>query len=178
MRLLNAHILAGDVARHEHSDSGKPRTFVLCEKKHEWVCSNASTSLKSTLLVRVSLMCLSVKLHSSRLHFVKCKITWLVGICLCRKYVVTQQHDAPAEPSPSPKYISLQLPYFGSESKNTRQELSSFVRHKDVMNVKLRCFQSTRKLQSWFSVKDRQAIQNRFNVVYKLTCSCGASYVA
>ena len=45
------------------------------------------------------------------------------------------------------------------------------------MNVKLRCFQSTRKLQSWFSVKDRQALLNRFNVVYKLTCSCGASYI-
>ena len=45
------------------------------------------------------------------------------------------------------------------------------------MNVKLRCFQSTRKLQSWFSIKDRQALPNRFNVVYKLTCSCGASYI-
>ena len=45
------------------------------------------------------------------------------------------------------------------------------------MNVKLRCFQSTRKLQSWFSVKDRQALLNRFNIVYKLTCSCGASYI-
>ena len=45
------------------------------------------------------------------------------------------------------------------------------------MNVKLRCFQSTRKLQSWFSVKDRQALLNRFNVVYKLTCSCGASHI-
>ena len=45
------------------------------------------------------------------------------------------------------------------------------------MNVKLRCFQSTRKLQSWFSIKDRQALLNRFNVVYKLTCSCGASYI-
>ena len=45
------------------------------------------------------------------------------------------------------------------------------------MNVKLRCFQSTRKLQSCFSVKDRQALLNWFNVVYKLTCSCGASYI-
>ena len=45
------------------------------------------------------------------------------------------------------------------------------------MNVKLRCYQSTRKLQSWFSIKDRQALLNRFNIVYKLTCSCGASYI-
>jgi len=56
-------------------------------------------------------------------------------------------------------------------------ELSSFIRHKAVVNVKLRCFQSTRKLQSWFSVKDWQALLNQFNVVYKLTCSCSASYI-
>jgi len=96
---------------------------------------------------------------------------------LNRKYVVTQQRDAPAEPSHSPKYVSLQLPYLGSISNNIRQELSSFMRHQAVENVKLRCFQSTRKLQSWFSVKDRQALLNRFNLVYKLTCSCGASYI-
>jgi len=96
---------------------------------------------------------------------------------LNRKYSVTQQRGAPAEPSPSPKYISLQLPYLGSISNNIRQELSSFIRHKAVLNVNLRCFQSTRKLQSWFSVKDRQALLNRFNVVYKLTCSCGVSYI-
>ena len=31
------------------------------------------------------------------------------------KYCVTQQRDAPAESPPSPKYISLQLPYLGSD---------------------------------------------------------------
>jgi len=45
------------------------------------------------------------------------------------------------------------------------------------MNVEKRCFQSTRKLQSWFTIKDRQALLNRFNVMYKLTRSCGASYI-
>ena len=96
---------------------------------------------------------------------------------LNRKYVVTQQRDTPVEPSPSPKYTSLQLPYLDSISKSVWRELSSFIKHKAVVNVKRRCFQSTRKLQSWFSVKDRQALLDRFNVVYKLTCSCGASYI-
>ena len=63
MRLLNAHILAGNAARQWHADSGKPRTFLLCEKKHGWVYSKASTSFKNPLLVRVWPMCLSVKLH-------------------------------------------------------------------------------------------------------------------
>jgi len=84
MRLLNVDILASNAARQWHADSGKPRTFVLCEKKHEWVYSNASTSLKNPLLVRVLPICLSVKLHLSRLLFMQCKNTWLVRICLCR----------------------------------------------------------------------------------------------
>jgi len=32
-------------------------------------------------------------------------------------------------------------------------------------------------LNRWFSIKDRQALPNRFNVVYKLTCSCSVSYI-
>jgi len=63
MRLLNAHILTGNRTRQWHADSGKPRTFVLCEKKHEWVYSSASTSFKNPLLVRVWTTCPSIKLH-------------------------------------------------------------------------------------------------------------------
>jgi len=33
------------------ADSGKTRSFILCEKKHEWICSKASISLKNPLLV-------------------------------------------------------------------------------------------------------------------------------
>ena len=68
MRLLNVHILAGSAARQWHADSGKPSTFILCEKKHEWVYSNASASLKNPLLVRVWPVCLSVKLHLQVLY--------------------------------------------------------------------------------------------------------------
>jgi len=67
--------------------------------------------------------------------------------------------------------------FITSISNNIRQELSNFIRHKAVVNGKLRCFQNTRKLRSWFSIKDRQALLNRFNVVYKLTCSCGTSFI-
>jgi len=84
MRLLNAHILAANIARQWHADSGKPRTFILCEKKHEWDYSNASTSLKNPLLARVRPMCLSVKLHLCRLLFMQYKITWLVRIHPCK----------------------------------------------------------------------------------------------
>ena len=78
MRLLNAHILAVNAAKQWHGDSGKPRTFILCEKKHEWIYSNASTSLKNPLLVRVWPMCLSVKLHLCRLLFMQYKLRSLI----------------------------------------------------------------------------------------------------
>jgi len=80
MRLLNADVLAGNAARQWHADSGKPRTFILCENKHEWVYSNASTSLKNPLLVGVWPMWLSVKLHLCRLLFMQYKITWFVTV--------------------------------------------------------------------------------------------------
>jgi len=35
MRLLNAHVLAGNAARQWQADSGKSRTFIPSEKKHE-----------------------------------------------------------------------------------------------------------------------------------------------
>ena len=54
-----------------------------------------------------------------------------------------------------------------------RQEFSSFIRHKAVVNVKLRCFQNIRKLQSRFSVRTDKF----YSIVYRLTCSCGASYI-
>jgi len=38
------------------ADSGKPCTFMVCEKKHEWISSNVSTSLKNPLLVRLQPM--------------------------------------------------------------------------------------------------------------------------
>jgi len=75
--------------------------------------------------------------------------------------------DSPTEPYPSPKYVSLQLPYLGYASNNIGQELSSFIRHKPVVKLKLRCLQNTRKLQGWFSVEYRQALLNRFKVVYR-----------
>jgi len=78
------HILAGNAARQWHADTGKPRTFIPYEKKHEWFYNNAYTSLKYPLLVRVWPMCLSVKLHLHRLLFMQYKITWLVRIHLRR----------------------------------------------------------------------------------------------
>ena len=72
--------LGSNAARQWHADCGKPRIFILCEKKHEWVYSNASTSLKIPVLAGVWPMCLSVKLHLCKLLYMQYKITWLVAV--------------------------------------------------------------------------------------------------
>ena len=66
MRLLNAYILAVNAAGQWHANSGRPRAFILCEKKHEWIDSKVSTSLKNPLLVQAWPLCLSVILNLCR----------------------------------------------------------------------------------------------------------------
>ena len=70
--------------RDSHMLKGVSHVHLYLWKKHEWVCSNAYTSLKNPLLVRVWPMCLSFKLHLCRLLFMQYKITWLVRIRLCK----------------------------------------------------------------------------------------------
>jgi len=63
MRLLNADILASNAARQWHADSGKPRTCILCKKKHEWVYIAMFHKFEKSIIRGVWPMCLSVKLH-------------------------------------------------------------------------------------------------------------------
>jgi len=44
------------VERRHLGHSGITRNFILYEKKHGWICTNASTSLKNPLLVWDSLV--------------------------------------------------------------------------------------------------------------------------
>ena len=46
MWLLNANFLSGNATKTVAADSGKTHTFILCENKHEWCCSNVSTVWK------------------------------------------------------------------------------------------------------------------------------------
>ena len=92
---------------------------------------------------------------------------------LNRKHGVRLQRDSSAEPFPSTKYcIFHTTARLCSVSNKIRQKIRT---RKAVVNVKLSCFQNTwRKLPRL--VKDRQALLNRYNVVYRRTCPCGASY--
>jgi len=59
----------------------------------------------------------------------------------------------------------------------SRSMVALFIRHKAVVNVKLRRFHNTESFKAGSRLEDRQALLNRYNVVYRLTCSCGASYI-
>jgi len=43
--------LGGHCSETVTADSRKARSFILCEVKYEWICSNPSTSLKNPFLV-------------------------------------------------------------------------------------------------------------------------------
>ena len=43
--------LGGHCSEAVTGDSGRARSFILCEEKHEWICSNFSTGLQNPFLV-------------------------------------------------------------------------------------------------------------------------------
>jgi len=141
MRLLNVHILAGSAARQWHADNGKPSTFILCENKREWVYSNASTSLKNPLLVRVWPMCLSVKLHLCRLLYMQYKVTWLVRIRLRRLVGIHLNHWGLVLTS---EWILSTKPYW------VRQV---FITHLVNFTKPVWCFKSSKFVRSRFNMQ-------------------------
>ena len=57
------------------------------------------------------------------------------------------------------------------------KELQSFYRRKLGIKVRLVVIHSTFGIGNRFRYKDKQPLLHRNTVVYKLNCSCGASYV-
>ena len=65
------------------SDSRKPHDIILCESEHEWIRSNASTSLKNSTSVSD---CATNVPESNLIYLRLCRLhtTWIVGMSLCR----------------------------------------------------------------------------------------------
>ena len=81
-----------------------------------------------------------------------------------------------SEPSPSRRFIVVRLPYLGSISYQVSRELREFLDRCVPQSVRLRFIHTTNQVRNSFVVKDRQCTQRRSNVVYKLVCTCGATY--
>ena len=73
--------------------------------------------------------------------------------------------------------IFFKLSFIGSTSLQVEKELRSFFQRKLQNKIKFVFIHNTFKLGNLFSHKDKQATIRRSNVVYKLNCSCGGSYI-
>ena len=76
-----------------------------------------------------------------------------------------------------PHRIFLRLPFIGHHSTHLEKELKTFYhRHLSDM-VNLNVIHKTFSIGDLFRHKENQPLMYRNNVVYKLTCSCGSTYI-
>ena len=80
-------------------------------------------------------------------------------------------------PDKNLRRMIFKLPYIGNASVHLEKELQSFYRRKLGNKVRLVVFHSTFGIGNKFRYKDKQPVLHRNIVVYKLNCSCGASYI-
>jgi len=75
------------------------------------------------------------------------------------------------------RIILLYMPYLGKTSLQLEKELGNFVRKylKELAHLSL--IHKTHTIGDHFKHKDKQAHLERCNVVYKLKCYCGHSYI-
>jgi len=76
------------------------------------------------------------------------------------------------------KCIFFRLPYLGDVSVKTRNTINTFLRRNKLDNkLKFIFIDKVRKIKDSFKVKDKINVLMKSNAVYKLSCSCGASYI-
>ena len=73
--------------------------------------------------------------------------------------------------------IFFNLPYTGEPSIHLEKELIDFFRKKLQDEVQLTIIHVTNKLGQLFYHKEKQPLLFCSNVVYRLKCSCGSSYI-
>ena len=136
------------------------------------------------LLNRSYKICNSYKLITTEFHRIKSILMkngypgWFVDKCIYRfmdrKHQTQSSDNAVRE---SGLYVVAKLPFLGSISHHIQKESCDFVQQKISIPLGLRVIHTSNKLSSNFPLKDGQQQLNRAGVVYKLSCSCGATYV-
>ena len=87
-----------------------------------------------------------------------------------------QSSDNSITSSANPKLFFLKLPYLHILSTNIKKEINRFF-HKTNINARFVLINETFNIGKYFSHKDRQLLLRRSNVVYKINCSCGDTYI-
>ena len=73
--------------------------------------------------------------------------------------------------------IILKLPYIGNPSIQLEKEFKSFFRRHLSNTLNLNVVHTCYKIGDMFKHKEKQPTLYRNNVVYKLNCSCGSTYI-
>ena len=73
--------------------------------------------------------------------------------------------------------VIARLPFLGDMSMQLKKELSALMEKQTWNRVILRIIDTTCSIGHNFRLKDKQKTLMKYGVVYKLTCSCGSSYI-
>ena len=91
-----------------------------------------------------------------------------------RKYDKMFSHH---EESKKCRTVVARLPFSGDMSMQLKKELSTLVEKHAWNRVILWIIDTTWNIRHNFRLKDRQKTLTKYGVVYRLTCSCGSSYI-
>ena len=78
---------------------------------------------------------------------------------------------------PTPQKIFISLPLLGALSLHIRYELKAFLRKQTDDNASVYIVDAPSKIGEIFRFQDGQPILMKSGIVYKLTCSCGSTYI-
>jgi hypothetical protein len=74
-------------------------------------------------------------------------------------------------------YTVVKFPFLGDVSHHIRNEIQQFLFRYTTGKIRTRFINTTNPISNFFRYKDRQELLLRANVVYRLTCNCGAAYI-
>ena len=78
---------------------------------------------------------------------------------------------------PTPKKILIRLPFLDASSVQIRNELKSFLHKHTDDRASVYIVDALSKIGENFRLKDKQPLLMKSGIVYKLTCSCGSTYI-
>ena len=85
-------------------------------------------------------------------------------------------HQRSSDQNDNTKRVFLKLLFFYTTSNHIRKEINAFFK-KANLDCKLILINTTFNIRKLFQYKDRQKNLQKYGVVYKLTRSCGSTYI-
>ena len=161
----------------------KPTHSGLYSKWSSFVPHRYKINLVNCLLERSYKICNSYQLISAEFHKIQQMLTsngypkYFLDRCVREFFNKKFSGGLVKQHRNYLKTITVRLPFLGEISHHLSKELNTFLRMKTANRINLRVVHTTNKIGNNFWIKDKPKILNKSNVVYKLCCSCGASYI-